>query len=402
MAQACPRRCNALGRPGRAPAPSSAMSGTPSGLAIPERPFTSPTASRAAETFHCRNSWTAAAGPGPMSAEHMNTRQHDGEPRREDVGGAGRGRGRSHERANELRPDPPNPSRDRGASPARSFGLALVEQRLERDADPLGQHRRRLRRVVARSHDPDGVVAAHPAVAPEMALLLVQRPQPLELAMSHGPDDSRCLGCVRGRTREVVRLRGRAGQALGRPVGSRRRRARRRRRVVVDAETPPSPARLASAHVEPTSLRSRGGQAYGGAAARGTVTRRGEEDRRFAFVDVTFEAMPFEPKPRRRVGRGAAGEGERDCFVGGLADRRADVSLAGDVTDAAEATSPARNAPRRRGRAGPLLGARPAARLLRRSGRYAMPRRGDRRDLCLSAEVERQCRCAVRASQPHR
>jgi hypothetical protein len=61
-------------------------------------------------------------------------------------------------------------------------GFAFGEAGLEGEPDPLCQHRRRLGHVSAGSLDPDRVVAAHPAVAPEIALLLVQRPQPL-----HGP-----------------------------------------------------------------------------------------------------------------------------------------------------------------------------------------------------------------------
>ena len=70
----------------------------------------------------------------------------------------------------------------RAGGPLRRFCLALVAQRLEGEADPLRQYRRRRRLVCAGSHHPDVVAAAHPAVTPEIALLLVQRPQPL-----HGP-----------------------------------------------------------------------------------------------------------------------------------------------------------------------------------------------------------------------
>jgi organic hydroperoxide reductase OsmC/OhrA len=52
------------------------------------------------------------------------------------------------------------------------------------------------------------------------------------------------------------------------------------------------------------------------AAARAVVTRR-EEDDRFAFVDVVFEAdVAFEPRPDDVVVADLLAKGERDCFVG--------------------------------------------------------------------------------------
>ena len=52
------------------------------------------------------------------------------------------------------------------------------------------------------------------------------------------------------------------------------------------------------------------------ASARGTVTRR-EEDGRFAFVDIAFEAdVAFEPKPDETAVAELLAKGERDCFVG--------------------------------------------------------------------------------------
>ncbi len=52
------------------------------------------------------------------------------------------------------------------------------------------------------------------------------------------------------------------------------------------------------------------------ASARGTVTRR-EDDGRFAFVDVVFEAdVAFEPKPDEAAVAELLAKGERDCFVG--------------------------------------------------------------------------------------
>ena len=52
------------------------------------------------------------------------------------------------------------------------------------------------------------------------------------------------------------------------------------------------------------------------ASARGTVTRR-EDDGRFAFVDVVFEAdVAFEPKPDETAVAELLAKGERDCFVG--------------------------------------------------------------------------------------
>ena len=58
--------------------------------------------------------------------------------------------------------------------------------------------------------------------------------------------------------------------------------------------------------------------------------------------------------------------------------------------------------PRSGGGAQALLGARPAARLLRRPRRHAGAGRGDRRDRGLPARVERERRRAVRDEPPHR
>jgi organic hydroperoxide reductase OsmC/OhrA len=52
------------------------------------------------------------------------------------------------------------------------------------------------------------------------------------------------------------------------------------------------------------------------AATRGTVTRR-EEDGRFAFVDVSFDAkVSFDPKPDEGAVAELLAKAERDCFVG--------------------------------------------------------------------------------------
>jgi organic hydroperoxide reductase OsmC/OhrA len=52
------------------------------------------------------------------------------------------------------------------------------------------------------------------------------------------------------------------------------------------------------------------------ASARGAVTRR-EEDGRFAFVDVGFEAdVSFAPKPDDAAVAELLAKAERDCFVG--------------------------------------------------------------------------------------
>jgi len=51
------------------------------------------------------------------------------------------------------------------------------------------------------------------------------------------------------------------------------------------------------------------------ATARGTVTRR-EDDGRFAFVEVAFEAdVAFDPKPDDAIVGELLAKGERDCFV---------------------------------------------------------------------------------------
>lgn len=70
------------------------------------------------------------------------------------------------------------------------FGLARLETRLEREADALCEHSRRLHdHGVAGTDDLDGVLCAPLAVAPEVTLVLAQRPQPL-----HGPKGTRRSG----------------------------------------------------------------------------------------------------------------------------------------------------------------------------------------------------------------
>jgi organic hydroperoxide reductase OsmC/OhrA len=52
------------------------------------------------------------------------------------------------------------------------------------------------------------------------------------------------------------------------------------------------------------------------ASTRGTVTRR-EEDGRFAFVEIGFEAdVALEPKPDDETIADLLAKAERDCFVG--------------------------------------------------------------------------------------
>ena len=149
-----------------------------------------------------------------------------------------------------------------------------------------------------------------------------------------------------------------------------------------------------------TSLRyhaqPRGIGTTGAADARGTVTHR-DEDGRYAFVDLEVELdVTFEPPPAERAR--AALEGRARLLRRRLADRDAAL-LAGSST---ERRSGEHDPARRRSRAAALLRAAAHARVLRRAGRDAVPRRGDRRDRRLPARGQREHRRALRDERAHR
>ena len=243
----------------------------------------------------------------------VDAAEDDVEPGREHVGhGAGRLAGdrgsrttaRVAEIARASAPATPLRPRARRGAPRRRAGSA-------RSAPP------RLGRVSLGFRDPDAVVAADPAVAAQVALLLVQRPQTLHGGtVGNGPDGTDRLGCVRGqrargrsttRSRSTTRGTARATAAAA------------PRRADEEAWTPEHLLLAGLARCTLTSLlyhAPRGRSRHRGARARGTVTRR-ETDGRFAFVEIEVEAdVSLEPAPDEDAVADLLAKAERDCFVG--------------------------------------------------------------------------------------
>jgi len=196
---------------------------------------------------------------------------------------------------------------------------AVLEPCLEREPDALGQDGDRLGLVVTGSPDRDRIVRPHPAVATEVALLLAQRPQPL-----HGRQPYGTARTAQWTTLAGVNARAKSFDYAVSLDETWDARSDRGGGVLAgadeDAWTPEHLVLAGLARCTLTSLRYHCVRAdvvlTARAAARGTVTKRAEDDR-FALVEIVVEAeVSFDPKPDEAAVAELLAKGERDCFVG--------------------------------------------------------------------------------------